>query len=575
MKNTAIAILALAMGAAAVFGVVSHKNLAQTRALLETERTERILIASELESTQKMVDASAEERKAERDQQQALLSRAETAEAMLRRQIEALENRFQEQAALLRAEVDALNAQRSAMAAEISAIRQQCDSRTTGLEESLRHCTEEADALRQALAQAQRQTAASDQRAASEKAAMIKETAQLHKALEVTEARCEAFERQTQHLRRHCEDRVRDLTGRIESKEREISHLVNALAKVEREAGGLEDRIQALTEIWETRLDNMKAQVSELSAADKERDKIEALLEAERTKSDSLTDHCSLLEARAAMLAEEVSLHSDALRRIASQLEDERYQSQMLSENYAAMDQIAMAFQAALAECETAVSELAEGRQDCQQRVLQLDSELQNALGTLDRLEAKIMDTSSTMADLRHEAQELRHKAQQTNRELETVRDTYETLVTELRRELVRREVRIERLTDMISVEVVNKILFPTGSATITPEGERVLLKVGDILKTIPDRPIRVVGHTDNIPIKEVYRWRYPTNWELSAARACSVVRFFQHQIGMPPTRFEAVGRSFYEPIAQNETAEGRALNRRVTIVIGPKLEIP
>jgi chemotaxis protein MotB len=266
-------------------------------------------------------------------------------------------------------------------------------------------------------------------------------------------------------------------------------------------------------------------------------EEIEDLLENERAKSSMLSDKCVSLEKNVELLEKQAEAKEKAYRLLESQIEEERKR--------------------------------------CEMQVQQLKNELRETLGSLGRLEEKIMDTSSTMEDLRHEAQELRKRAQRKDRELEAVRSTYETLVTDLRLELERREVRIEQIRDMISLEVVDSILFPPGRAAITPEGESVLQKVGDVLKTIKDRPVRVVGHTDNIPIKAEYRSIYPTNWELSAARACSVVRFFQHRIGLPPSRLEPVGRSFYEPVADNDTPEGRALNRRVMIIIGPRLDIP
>ena len=71
----------------------------------------------------------------------------------------------------------------------------------------------------------------------------------------------------------------------------------------------------------------------------------------------------------------------------------------------------------------------------------------------------------------------------------------------------------------------------------------------------------------------ESYRYRFPSNWDLSAARAAAVVRLFQNEIGLDPKHLEAVGRSYYDPVASNDTAEGRAQNRRVNIIIAPLLE--
>jgi len=83
-----------------------------------------------------------------------------------------------------------------------------------------------------------------------------------------------------------------------------------------------------------------------------------------------------------------------------------------------------------------------------------------------------------------------------------------------------------------------------------------------------------VTGHTDPIPIRPEFMVKFPSNWELSAARAASVVRYFQEKIELDPKEMEAVGRSFYHPEASNDTKEGRAKNRRVEILIAPQMEV-
>ena len=147
---------------------------------------------------------------------------------------------------------------------------------------------------------------------------------------------------------------------------------------------------------------------------------------------------------------------------------------------------------------------------------------------------------------------------------------TYDELVEDLKRQIQNQEVTIKTYQEKISVSFIDRILFKTGKATITPEGKKVLRRVGKTLKNVQDKKIRVVGHTDDVPIIKRFKYKFPSNWELSAARAARVIRFFQNEIGIDPSNMEAVGRSFYDPISSNDTAEGRALNRRVNIIIAP-----
>ncbi len=153
------------------------------------------------------------------------------------------------------------------------------------------------------------------------------------------------------------------------------------------------------------------------------------------------------------------------------------------------------------------------------------------------------------------------------------LKSTYEALITDLKKQIENQEITIKEFKDQISVTFVDRILFEFGKATITSEGGKILEKVGGILKKVQGKQIRIVGHTDNIPINPEYRYKFPTNWELSGARAAAVIRYFQKNIHLNPKNVEAVGRSFYEPIASNETSQGRAQNRRVEIIISPQLQ--
>jgi chemotaxis protein MotB len=153
-------------------------------------------------------------------------------------------------------------------------------------------------------------------------------------------------------------------------------------------------------------------------------------------------------------------------------------------------------------------------------------------------------------------------------------KSTYEALVSSLKEQIEKQEVTIKDFQEGITLTFVDRILFEFGKADITPEGKRILEKVGEVLKNIKGKKIRVTGHADNIPIHPNYKFKFPTNWELSAARAASVVRYFQEETGLDPKDMEAVGRSFYQPVASNEIKEGRDRNRRVEIFIAPKMEI-
>jgi len=154
--------------------------------------------------------------------------------------------------------------------------------------------------------------------------------------------------------------------------------------------------------------------------------------------------------------------------------------------------------------------------------------------------------------------------------ELDRIRDLYEELVAELEEEIRRQEVEVNRLADRLSVRMVERVLFRSGSAELSAAGRDLLSRVGRRLQANGNHVIRVEGHTDNVPIGDRLVDTYPTNWELSARRAVNVVRHLQEEAGVDPERLQAVGRSKYRPVADNATAEGRARNRRMEIHLVP-----
>jgi len=219
-------------------------------------------------------------------------------------------------------------------------------------------------------------------------------------------------------------------------------------------------------------------------------------------------------------------------------------------------------------EAEARVKELSE-RLEAQQRAARAER--------MD-LQARLEGCRTEKADLKArldlvEAQ--RRRAEQEKREkLDEVSRTYEGLLKGMEKEVEAGRVVIEQLKGKLSVKVLDEILFDSGSAQIKPEGREVLRRLGEMLKAQTDQAIVIEGHTDNVPIAGALAERFPSNWELSTARATSVVRFLQDEVGVEPERLSAVGFGPYRPVASNDTPEGRARNRRIEIKLVP-LEAP
>ena len=124
-------------------------------------------------------------------------------------------------------------------------------------------------------------------------------------------------------------------------------------------------------------------------------------------------------------------------------------------------------------------------------------------------------------------------------------------------------QIQLKRNRDSVEIEINSNILFGSGSSNLASEATTVLSALAGTLKKLPNR-INVEGFTDNLPIKNHV---FPSNWELSAARAATVVRLFA-EYGVEPSRMASIGYGEHHPVASNDTAEGRALNRRITIIV-------
>lgn len=150
--------------------------------------------------------------------------------------------------------------------------------------------------------------------------------------------------------------------------------------------------------------------------------------------------------------------------------------------------------------------------------------------------------------------------------------DTKKTIETSLKDQIAAQEVEVVEEADRLKVIFVDKILFDSGSVEIKARGRELLSVMADALKNDKDNDILVEGHTDNVPLSAALQRRFPSNWELSAARAAAVARFLQEIAGIKPERLSVRGYSFYRPVAPNTTEEGRRQNRRIEIILGGKM---
>jgi chemotaxis protein MotB len=199
-------------------------------------------------------------------------------------------------------------------------------------------------------------------------------------------------------------------------------------------------------------------------------------------------------------------------------------------------------------------------------------SELEQVLkAKSDTLSKNISDLRQKVADLQEENRKLGDEIatlQKAKEEkVKEVSGTYEHLLENMKSEIAQGQVTISELKGKLTVNMEAAILFDSGKADVKPDGIAILLKMVPTLKEVKDKSIRIEGHTDNVPIKSA---QFPSNWELSAARAINVAKFLQQQ-GLDPANLSAAAFSEFKPVADNATKEGRAKNRRIEITLVAK----
>jgi chemotaxis protein MotB len=188
-------------------------------------------------------------------------------------------------------------------------------------------------------------------------------------------------------------------------------------------------------------------------------------------------------------------------------------------------------------------------------------------------LQSKLDDANANLASALNDLQKdndqiaaLQAQVADLQKDKETAAQMAKGLEDEMRNDLESKDVTISKLQGKLTVNILDRVMFDSGEAILKPDGESVMRKIAAILAEHPALKIHVIGHTDNVPIRN----RFASNWELSSARALAAVHFLTEKAGVDPRRVGAVAYGEFRPLADNATAEGRARNRRIAITILP-----
>ncbi len=194
-----------------------------------------------------------------------------------------------------------------------------------------------------------------------------------------------------------------------------------------------------------------------------------------------------------------------------------------------------------------------------------LEEELAEARADLELYEHRKGSLEESLEANRQELDDLREARRQTEERLQVYREVAEQLAGMIEAGQLSVTIRDGRMV----INLDNEILFASGSTNIRQDGQEALQELATVMQDLEDRNFLVAGHTDNVPIGSA---RFSSNWELSTARAVEVVEFLQ-QNDVNPRNLAAAGYGEYDPIASNDDEDGRALNRRIEIILMPSID--
>lgn len=265
-----------------------------------------------------------------------------------------------------------------------------------------------------------------------------------------------------------------------------------------------------------------------------------------------------------------------------TELEAEKKTSAQLQQQLAGLQQHLSKESAQRKSAEQQAAELAKERESLVARSRELQSRLDGLEKEKGQLNSELSDVQGNATRIAKEREQLLQEQarlaaildqERLSKEEEITRltRTQEELSKSLQDEIAKGNITVQQVRDRLTINMVDRVLFDSGQAQVKPAGVKVLKQVSDIVKTVVDKQIRIEGHTDNKPISTKLQDRFKTNWELSTARATTVVRYLIDQGSVNRQHLSAVGYADTQPRASNDSEEGRSSNRRIEIVLYPK----
>lgn len=219
-----------------------------------------------------------------------------------------------------------------------------------------------------------------------------------------------------------------------------------------------------------------------------------------------------------------------------------------------------------IAGLENDIEELEKNLQENQERAKELAQALEGREKEIKQKELLLDRQNNLLYEKAQQLNELQDKINQQNQIVENLRNTIANALVNFEDD----ELTVNVKEGKVYLSLSENLLFKSGSATMDQQGKEALGKLAVVLNNNPDIEVLIEGHTDSIPISSNV---YKDNWDLSVARATSIVRLLANEYEVDGARLTASGRADNAPVATNDTQEGRASNRRTEIILSPKLE--
>lgn len=288
-------------------------------------------------------------------------------------------------------------------------------------------------------------------------------------------------------------------------------------------------------------------QYNELEArkkqADMELDSLRTLTTSLTAQHADLETRLGLLEDRHARLSEDTARLGSSLREVRSRYNDALAQNTLLEENYKRLQ----------AGRESETSAMMRELRAAQERLLQKEDSLEMLAKSLHDKMVRLEELERILAKQEEDVRRLR------------------AAVAEALRGFEGSGLTVEERNGKVYVSLSDKLMFATGSDAVDERGRQALTELAKVLEANPSIAITIEGHTDNVPVRPGGRLK--DNWDLSVMRATSIIRILQQAGDIEPSRFTASGRGEYVPVAENDTPENKAMNRRTEIILTPKLD--